>query len=270
MTSAIGALLTKRRKKKYVVYKCLFGYSEAFADLDLKDDSVDYVCFTDDPNLKSKHWKIILTKNRLLDSPRLSKQYKHLPHEFLGQYERSIYIDNTVKLEVAPSLIFERFSDALVVIRHPSRDCVYDEAAAVIEAEYDDPIRIGEQMALYRLLGYPEHNGLIAAPFILRNHNDQKLIEVSKLWHDQTLRFSFRDQLSWNVCAWELGFKFRMLDEDVRKNSMFSWPHVNGQRLPRDFDNSRYLDLHPDVKAANVNPRQHFLLHGFGEGRRYK
>jgi FkbH-like protein len=40
--------------------------------------------------------------------------------------------------------------------------------------------------------------------------------------------------------------------------------------LPADFDGAVYLDLNPDVRAANVNPSDHYLAFGRSEGRRYK
>ena len=39
--------------------------------------------------------------------------------------------------------------------------------------------------------------------------------------------------------------------------------------LPADFVGSEYLELHPDVKAAGVDPAQHYLNHGIREGRHY-
>lgn len=40
--------------------------------------------------------------------------------------------------------------------------------------------------------------------------------------------------------------------------------------IPPDFDDAVYLFLHPDVAAAKVNPREHYLRYGFSEGRQYK
>jgi hypothetical protein len=85
------------------------------------------------------------------------------------------------------------------------------------------------------------------------------------------LKYSKRDQLSWNVCAWFHRFFFRSLDVDLMNNNLISWPVVSGGiRLPRDFEDERYRSLHPDVRAPRVNPRQHFLACGMVEGRRYK
>ncbi|WP_175688800.1 glycosyltransferase family 2 protein [Burkholderia anthina] len=39
--------------------------------------------------------------------------------------------------------------------------------------------------------------------------------------------------------------------------------------LPPDFSAEAYLLLHPDVRAAGVDPAQHYLEHGMREGRRY-
>jgi len=40
--------------------------------------------------------------------------------------------------------------------------------------------------------------------------------------------------------------------------------------LPKDFDAEIYLELHPDVKAAGVDPAEHYLEFGVKEKRAYK
>ena len=35
----------------------------------------------------------------------------------------------------------------------------------------------------------------------------------------------------------------------------------------RGFDAQRYLAANPDVRAAGVNPYEHYLIHGWCEGR---
>ena len=40
-------------------------------------------------------------------------------------------------------------------------------------------------------------------------------------------------------------------------------------RLPPDFSAEAYLLLHPDVRAAGIDPARHYLEHGIREGRRY-
>jgi hypothetical protein len=49
---------------------------------------------------------------------------------------------------------------------------------------------------------------------------------------------------------------------------LLDWPVVaDNVRVPRDFDDDRYLQLNPDV---TFNPRRHFLHEGAAQGRPYK
>jgi len=257
-----------------VVYVCLFGFSERFNDFAYRpSDGIDFVCFTDNSELRSEFWDVRLMPRGLLDPARAAKQIKALPHRFLTQYDWSLYIDNTVRLKQPPSRIFERFlkpaQSALVCFRHHHRQSVYDEAEEVIRLGYDDPNRVRAQMHLYQLIGYPPHNGLCNAAFLLRRHNEPALISVMERWHQQVLLYSVRDQLSLPVVAWLDGFKIDRIDLDFTDNDVLQWPVFKGRRLPRDFDDERYLQLNPDV-AGRMDPRQHYLLHGVAERRRFK
>jgi hypothetical protein len=263
-----------RCPKRRVVYTCLFGYSEKFNDYMFDDEDIDFVCFTDDPNLKSSNWQIRFAENNLLDPARLSKSFKHLPHRCFPDYDQSLYIDNTIQLLRQPSSIFpllEETQNSLVMFRHPFRDCVYDEAEAVTSANYDDPNRVKAQMEFYESLGYPSHNGLNKTFFLLREHGDVDLRKVNEAWHTQVLCHSKRDQLSWNVCAWVHNFKYSSMPIDLEDNEFLRWPVVpKNVRLPRDFDDTLYLRFHPDVAQAGLNPRLHYLRYGMREGRPYK
>jgi len=41
-------------------------------------------------------------------------------------------------------------------------------------------------------------------------------------------------------------------------------------KFPADFDPARYLDMHPGVRAAGVDPRAHYIAHGMIQGFDYK
>jgi hypothetical protein len=194
-----------------------------------------------------------------------------MPVQFLSGYKRSLYIDNTVRLKAEPARIFEDFrNQRWVMFIHNLRDCIYDEAEAVIEHGFEDPAVVRLQMERYRSLGYPARNGLNLGTFILRSHDDLMVSQLGAEWHSQVVRYSKRDQLSFNFCVWDQQFAFHSVRENILDNDYLSWPHFNGPRLPRDFDNDLYLRLHPDVAAAKINPRLHFLVCGMAEGRAYK
>jgi hypothetical protein len=255
-----------------VVYTCLFGYSEHFNDFHYEDDGIDFICFTDDPELKSSFWKMQLVNCGLLDPARRSKQIKALPHRYLPQYDQSLYIDNTVFLKVSPKEIFDRYlipsASPLVTFRHPWRSCVYDEAQAVLEAEYDDPVRVRQQMKFYKSVGYPPDQGLSKSTFLLRRHLDPGLQHVMERWHEQVLLYSKRDQLSLNPVMWMENFENTYLAEDFGEFDLLDWPVMKSNvRVPRDFEDVLYRELNPDVI---INGRKHYLNYGFAEGRRYK
>jgi Protein of unknown function (DUF616) len=264
--------LRRRGRPRRIVYTCLFGFSEHFNDFSYDRDDIDFVCFTDDPELRSDFWSVKLMPRGALDPARMAKQIKALPHRFLPDHDWSLYIDNTIRLKVPPAQLFEEFlapsPSPFVCFRHPQRDCVYQEAEEVLAQGYDHPARVGAQMRSYRQLGYPEHNGLAKLAFLLRRHRDPALPPVLERWHQEVLRHSMRDQLSFNPVAWLARFDVGYLDRAFEDYQLLDWPVVkDGIRLPRDFDDARYLALNPDV---DFDARRHWLYHGAAEQRRYK
>lgn len=266
-------LRTTMHRPRRVVYTCLFGFSESFNDFVYeRDDNIDFIFFTDNAELKSEFWTVKLVEPGLLDPARAAKRIKALPHHFLPGYDWSLYIDNTVFLKIAPKQLFDDFlaeaSGPFVCFRHPERNCVYEEAEAVIASGYDNADRVRAQMRLYRQFGYPAGNGLAKGTFLLRKHHDSTLIPAMERWHQQVLCHSKRDQLSLNPVMWFEKFNPTYLDLHFVDHELLDWPVVkNGVRIPRDFEDARYLELNPDVP---LNARRHYLIYGAREGRSYK
>jgi hypothetical protein len=271
--TVMGLAQEAKRPPRCVVYTCWFGFSEHFNDFVYdRADNIDFICLTDDRELKSAFWSARYVDFGMLDPARAAKKIKALPHQFLPEYDWSLYIDNTVRLKTSPQRIFDEFlADApspLVCFRHSHRKCVYDEAEVVIKAGYDDPSRVRAQMRFYRHLGYPAKAGLATTSFLLRRHCDPVLRPVMKQWHEQVLCHSKRDQLSLNPVMWFEKFEPAYLPFRFADFELFDWPVIRGGiRIPRDFDNARYLKSNKDVM---INPRRHYLYHGAAEGRRYK
>jgi hypothetical protein len=256
-----------------VVYTCLFGHSELFNDFEYQRDGIDFVCFTDDPDLRSKFWKIELAPRRLLDPARAAKKIKALPHVYLGQYDESLYIDNTARLEVEPKRMFDEYlapaQSPLVCFRHPERDCVYDEARVVLSIGFDTPERVKPHMALYRHLGYPAHHGLAKTTLLLRRHHDPALQRMLNTWSEQVMCHSRRDQLSMLPSCWFEDFEPDYIP--LHFSELLDWPVIKrGLRVPRDFDDALYLQLNPDIAELGIDPRKHYLLWGQSEHRRYR
>jgi Protein of unknown function (DUF616) len=258
-----------------VVYTCLFGHSELFNDFQYERDGIDFVCFTDDPELRSDFWKIELLPRRALDPARAAKKIKALPHLYLAQYDCSLYIDNTVRLKAAPSRLFEEYlapaKSPLLCFRHPERDCIYEEAKVVLSIGFDTPERVNPQMALYRYLGYPAHNGLAKSTLLLRRHQSPALQRVMNTWCEQVFCHSRRDQLSLLPACWLENFDPEYIPLRFDAFDLLDWPVIkNNLRVPRDFDDALYLELNPDLATLNMDPRKHYLLWGQNEHRKYR
>lgn len=71
--------------------------------------------------------------------------------------------------------------------------------------------------------------------------------------------------------CWFADFEIGYFREQFASFELVEWPVVkDGLRLPRDFDESAYLELNPDLASIGMNLRKHFLLYGSKERRRYR
>ena len=173
----LGSLFKRTpTRPRRVVFTCLFGYSEPFADARYeKDGETDFICFTDDRSLKSDFWTLRYVDPSLLGPVRTAKMIKILAHRSVADYETSIYLDNTIRMVVPYWKIFEmlrRSARPLIIFRHPGWSCVYDEAEVIKRLNYDDRTTVDAQMAHYRSLGHPENAGLVATGYQARRHTD--------------------------------------------------------------------------------------------------
>ncbi|MGQ4275164.1 glycosyltransferase domain-containing protein [Terrihabitans sp. B22-R8] len=264
----------KPRPARRVVYTCMFGYSEAFADHETCDDGkTDYLCFTDDRSLTSTRWKFIFVDPVDLGPVRTAKMIKIMPHRFVGAYASSLYIDNTVQLIASPDEIWSHLrpdGSPLVCFHHPWWNCIYTEAEKIIELNYADPDVVNAQIGEYRAAGFPVEGGLSHNAILLRRHKDRRLRMISEAWWAQILRYSYRDQLSLPYVMWRQGFSADHFPGLSVDGNLVKWPVFSGPRIPRGFNDEVYLALHEDVRTSGMNPREHYLKWGLAEGRRWQ
>ena len=89
-------------------------------------------------------------------------------------------------------------------------------------------------------------------------------------WFEEIRRYSYRDQIPLSYLTWKTGFAVTKFPGFSVDDSLFLWPDFDGPRLPRGFDDQIYLNLHPDVAASGISPREHYMKHGLQEGRAYR
>ncbi|MBQ6219321.1 MAG: glycosyltransferase [Methanosphaera sp.] len=225
------------KNNKIVVYTALTGSYDELNTPSVIDDDFDYICFTDNPNLKSEFWKIVQMEDLNLDEVRRARRYKILPHKYLKDYDYSIWIDANFDIIGDLKHYINRYSqeNKLLAIKHDLRDCLYDEAESCIELEKDSQEKITKQINKYEKEKYPRHNGLVASGILFRNHNDKEVIKVMEDWYDEIINHSRRDQLSFNYACWKNQFKYEESPIFYFKNEYF-------QRLNHAIDKFRVLN----------------------------
>ena len=209
--------------EKGVVYTALFGDYEDLLDPKIVNDDWDYICFTDNPNLKSDVWEIRLIDDLEWDVVRNARTIKILPHMYLREYDYSIWVDAGFQIIGDLKQYIKEYSQgkSMLGVIHSDRDCLYEEANACINAKKDDEKIINDQINRYKQNHFPEHFGLIETGILFRRHNDSSLIKVMEDWHSEVINFSKRDQLSLTYVLWKNNFEMDKARIFYWKNSYF-------------------------------------------------
>ena len=219
------------KAKKYVVYTALFGEYDDLTE-PVFSEECDYICFTDNPNLRSNGWKIVLTASHMTPQM-MNRLYKIKPHLCLPDYPASLYVDSNIEVMGDPADLFCNYLSvsSFAAPRHAERNCIYSEALCCIAYKKTERRLVMQQMASYARAGYPVDNSLFENRILLRAHNDKRVIQLMDCWWDELVRWAERDQLSLCYVAWKLNFGIGEISENPRfDNRYFKWHPHKGDR----------------------------------------
>lgn len=195
------------RRQTVVVYTAIFGGYDELREPRERTAGVQYVCFTDNPNLRSNLWQVRYcqpTGDPLLQS----KRVKILAHETL-RCDISLWIDGRIELCNLNGAV-EQFSKELALRRHPQRDCIYAEAAHCQNMGRGDPGRIAQAVARYKQAGHPSAYGLWMGGVVLRRHTPS-VAAFNRLWWQEVISGTSRDQIILPVILRRLGIPVQTL-----------------------------------------------------------
>jgi hypothetical protein len=195
---------------KKVVYTGITGCYDELLTPSYVNEDWDYVCFTDNKNLKSDFWQIRIMESSNLDQIRRARNYKILPHKYLSEYKISLWIDGNFRITGDMNKFIEKYSEEspLMTFVHPDRDCIYDEADEVVNAKKDLKKTVYNQIDKLINEKYPKNQGLIASGILYRKHNDPEVKKLMNSWWKEVREHSRRDQLSFNYVCWKNNFKY--------------------------------------------------------------
>ncbi len=228
-STALGDLIKKEESKldfsdkKVVVYTAVSGKYDDIITPTVVEDDFDYICFTDNKDLKSDFWDIHYMEDLDLDSVRKARRYKILPHKYLKEYDYSFWIDGNFDIIGSLKDYVHKYSknNKLLAIQHEEHTCIYTEAQKCIEFKKDKEDVILEQVDKYQKEGFPEDYGLVASGILFRSHNSPDVIELMESWYDEVINHSRRDQLSFNYACWKNNFTYDVSDIYYFKNQYF-------------------------------------------------
>jgi len=204
-------------KNKLVIYTALFGQYDDLIEPAQKYEECDFICFTDQKDLKSDIWEIRLIETIDLAPNMMNRKYKILPHIYLPEYQYSLYIDANIELLKNPFQVLNLIRDntLIAVLKHEVRDCIYDEAKACVihgKSNLTDTI---EQVLMYKSNKFPKHFGLGANRIIFREHNNQEIISLmEEFWQEYKKWNTKRDQLILMYLIWKRNIKLNFIDEN--------------------------------------------------------
>lgn len=187
----LGAMDRMLGRPSKVVYTAIFGTDDELCLPQVRTPGVQYICFTDNPFLKSDIWDVRYCKPT--GDPLIqSKWFKTLPHKALN-CEMSLWVDGKIELHDVNE-IFDSINSDIALQRHTSRNCIYLEAADCRRRRRGDPVRIAETVERYRAAGHPPNDGLWESGIILRRHTPQIEAFNNEFWREVSYGTS-RDQI---------------------------------------------------------------------------
>lgn len=223
---------------KTVCYTCITGNYDNLKHPYIISQNIDYICFTDNMQIQGGIWKLIPIPNELkyLNNVKKQRIIKICPHRYLKDYNISIWVDGNIQIKndlnkfVAQYDLNENF---LYTRIHPFRNCIYDEAEACVKMNKDTNFNIQQQIQKYKDDGYPAHIGMVETGILLRKHNNIKCQLLCNNWATELLKYSHRDQLSFNYVCWKNKYICGIMKNEFKLNSdcnmYFEWSRHHGQ-----------------------------------------
>jgi len=210
-----------------VVYTAIFGDYDVLIDPEVVESSVDYVCFTDDETLTSEVWEI-RNVTPMTDLALSNRRIKILAHEYLEEYDISVYIDGNIQiLERVEPIVEDYLSTTdFALYKHPERTSVFEEAEVCIEINKAEEDLIRDQMKHYHDAGFPDDRDLSENRILFRRHQKPEVRELMWSWWREVSERVSRDQLSLMFVLWKHDVEYNLIPHSVRDAPQFAiHPH---------------------------------------------
>ncbi len=190
-------------KQKKLFYTVITGDYDQLNEISKPLPNWEYRCFTDNPNLQSRTWRIEPLQNKLdLDPVRLSRYYKINNHLVDSDYYLSVYVDANLRIRgnLDDFLVHALPADKpLGMMLHPFHSSLAEEVDLCVAMGKDDESLLRSQYRHYvEEKGFKDLNPHITGRLIIRRSNNAAIRQLMETWFAEYLRWSRRDQVAFN------------------------------------------------------------------------
>ena len=253
------------KKNKICVYTCITGNYDDLHELQIKEPGIDYICFTNNKNIKSDTWKVIQIDEPNIDNHKLARKIKIIGHPYIEEnYDISLWMDARIVFTTKISDFIDKFlkDQPMACCLHNSRNCIYEEAKACLRLKKDTKENILKIVNFLKEENYPKDNGLYETTILIRKVHDKKVKETMELWLKMIMDYCKRDQLSFNYCISKTGLKLDDININVWNNEYFTYikhnykTNIKDARIYFGNENINYdfdLDYVVDYKEKDNN-----------------
>jgi hypothetical protein len=243
-----------------IIYSAMIGGYDEIRPVS-KKAGWECVMFTDMPKNKlpaGTGWEFrAACLGKRMNNVLVNRWYKMHPHVLIPDHEERIYIDAKIQLndfEIIEKQIsfLEKDDVSIAITDHLFRNCIYQEAIAVVEHKKDIEKNVALTMHVLKKIGYPKNHGLYENNFIYRKHKHPMIIELMRQWWSFINKYSSRDQLSLCYLMWLNGINaeyFYGQGESVRNNQDITF-------YPNHSDTSTATSSH----AKLISPKLRLCL----------
>jgi hypothetical protein len=192
----------KLTQNKNCLYTAIIGDYDDIPELEFGySDNWDYICFTDNINIKSDDWRVVYIENSNNDfvgNIKLARYFKTNYFNYLSSYENIIWMDARITItgDLNNYLLKQKNND-IVFLKHPDASNIKEEMNRVLSGNIETVDMINKITERYSEFGYGYDNGLISSGVMLIKNNE-KTKKFYFDWWNEIKEFSHRDQLSGN------------------------------------------------------------------------
>lgn len=220
-----------------LIYTVIFGKRDWLKDPVCMTSNCDYLCLTDDPDLKSNIWKIVVIKPKQLHVKKpIELMIKS--HEYAKNYEHSLYVAGNIRINKL--VIFEFLKDFDIALkRHNIRYNILEESKKILSNKNlykkEDLDSLRKQVEDYSIEGFPTDKGLWDTSIIFRK-TGKNLENFENLWYSQIEKYNSFDQISFPYSYWKC--------KDMIKVATMRTDMINDLQMT-PMDSSRPFQIFP-------------------------